>query len=960
MMLRDPRTTHLGRLTAGAAMSVLLGVLGSRSIAAEAAARPVNFVIILVDDLGWMDLSCQGSKYYETPQIDRLAAQGMRFTNGYAACAVCSPTRAGIQTGRYPARLGVTDWIRARFQGGEIPADGKNPTRYVSGPNQALLCPPNALFMELSELTLAEALKPAGYVSCHVGKWHLGQQDQFPEKQGYDENHGGCDLGQPPGYFDPYQSKQKYYAIPNLPPRKKGEYLTDREADEAVAFIRANGDKPFLLNMCHYCVHTPLQAKKEVIAKYQAKPKTNQKNAVYAAMVESVDDAAGKVMAALDELGLAERTVVIFTSDNGGLLGSTDNAPLRSGKGFPYEGGIRVPLVVRWPGVVEAGSTCDVPASSIDFFPTLLEIAGVPLPKDRPIDGVSLLPVLKQTGGLKRDALYWHFPHYRVPRGPYSIIRSGDWKLIKWYQGDEFELFNLADDLGETKDFSQQMPEKVRQLDQQLTSWLKSTGAKLPRPNPAYTGKVLRKPKSAAARPLRRPNVLWLIGEDMCADLGCYGTAQVWTPNLDRLAAQGVRYTRAFTTAPVCSASRSAFMTGMYQTTIGAHNHRSHRDDGYRLPDGVRLLTDWLRDAGYFTANIRQVTKELRGTGKTDWNFTPEGKPYDTDRWDELKRHQPFYAQINFSEAHRGDSWPAARRDNPRLADPSKAKLPPYYPDHPIARDDWANYLDAITALDRKVGVVLKKLEEDGLADDTVVVFFGDHGRCMVRGKQWCYDSGLGIPLIIRWPKNFPPPPRFKPGSVDGRLIAAIDLAATTLAIAGVRKPPKMQGQVFLGPDADPARQYVFGARDRCDETVFRIRTVRDRRYRYIRNFMPERPFLQINRYKEASYPMIPLMRKLHAEGKLNATQAVLLAPSRPAEELYDLEHDPYEIHNLVQSPEHQAVLRRLRDVLDEWIDESRDQGRTPEPPEIVQAWEDTMKRNYDARLRQLGQQGKD
>jgi N-sulfoglucosamine sulfohydrolase len=367
-------------------------------------------------------------------------------------------------------------------------------------------------------------------------------------------------------------------------------------------------------------------------------------------------------------------------------------------------------------------------------------------------------------------------------------------------------------------------------------------------------------------------------------------------------------------------------------------------------------LTEWLRDAGYFTANVRQVSKDLRGTGKTDWNFTPAGRPFDGDRWDELKGHQPFYAQINFSEAHRGPSWPAARRNNPKLADPSKVKLPPYYPDHPVARDDWANYLDAITALDRKVGTVLEKLEEDGLADDTVVIFFGDHGRCMVRGKQWCYDSGLGIPLIIRWPKNLPPPSQFRPGTVDDRPIAAIDLAATTLAMAGVPKPPKMQGRVFLGPQADPPRRYVFGARDRCDETVFRIRTVRDRRYRYIRNFMPERPFLQINRYKEASYPMIPLMRKLYAEGKLDATQAVLLAPSRPAEELYDLENDPYEIHNLAQSAAHQEVLKRLRGALEKWIEESHDQGRTPEPAAIVQSWEDKMKQTYDARLKQLGQ----
>ena len=456
--------------------------------------RPPNIVLILVDDLGWADLTCQGSKYFETPQVDKLAAGGMRFTDGYAACAVCSPTRAAVQTGRYPARLGVTDWIRSRFQGGIIGPDGKNPAGYAGG-NRPVLCPKNALFMESDEVTLAEALGPAGYVSCFIGKWHLGQAAHFPEKQGYDVNHGGCDLGQPPGYFDPYKVNRPYYLIPNLPPRTEGEYLTDREADEAVGFIKANRDKPFFLNMCHYCVHTPLQAKKDVTAKYDAKPKTDQKNPVYAAMVESVDDAAGKIMAALDECGIADRTVVIFTSDNGGLLGPTSNLPLRSGKGFPYEGGIRVPLIVRWPGAVKAGSVSNVPVTSVDYFPTILEIAGVPLPKDRAIDGASLVPVLKQTGDLDREAIYWHFPHYRGGLGPYGIIRAGDWKLIERYDGGRRELYNLAEDLGETTDLADRMPEKVRELDEKLAAWLKSTGAKMPKPNPDFEEKAPPKSK---------------------------------------------------------------------------------------------------------------------------------------------------------------------------------------------------------------------------------------------------------------------------------------------------------------------------------------------------------------------------------------------------------------------------------------------------------------------------------
>ncbi len=471
-----------------AAALAAVSTLPGQALAAAPAKSPPNFIVILVDDLGWADLGCQGSKYYETPGIDRLAAQGMRFTDAYAACAVCSPTRASIQTGRYPARLGVTDWIRARFQGGIIGPDGKNPSAYTGGPGQKLLCPENALFMELDEITLAEALVPTGYVSCHIGKWHLGQEAHFPEKQGYQINIGGCDLGQPPGYFDPYKTNRPFYEFPNLPPRKTGEYLTDREADEAVAFLRAHKDKPFFLNLCHYCVHTPLEAKKDVAAKYRTKPKTNQTSAVYAAMIESVDDSTGKILAVLDELGIADRTVVLFTSDNGGLLGSTDNAPLRSGKGFPYEGGIRVPLLVRWPGVVRPGAVSRTPVSSIDFFPTLLDIAGTPLPKDRPIDGLSLVPLLKQTGKPDRQDLFWHFPHYRIPRGPYGIVRSGDWKLIKWYESGQRELYNLADDLGETKDLAKTIPDKASELDSKLTVWLKAVGAKMPKPNPGYRG----------------------------------------------------------------------------------------------------------------------------------------------------------------------------------------------------------------------------------------------------------------------------------------------------------------------------------------------------------------------------------------------------------------------------------------------------------------------------------------
>ena len=461
------------------------------STMARGAVEKPNFILINVDDLGWTDLGCFGSKFYETPHIDGLAGDGMRFTDAYAACAVCSPTRAAIMTGRYPARLGVTDWIRARFQGGKIPADKKNPSRWVGGKGNKVLCPANALWMESSELTIAELLKDAGYRSCHIGKWHLGADDWYPEKQGFDENYGGCDYGQPPSYYDPFHNK-RLDGIYGLPGRKKGQYLTDREADEALGFIGRNKEQPFFLYFANYAVHTPIQAKQSLLGKYKekaAKLKGRQKNAAYATMVESVDQAVGRIRAKLEELKISGKTVIIFTSDNGGLLGPTDNAPLRSGKGNPYEGGVRVPLIVHWPGITRAKSVSAVPVSSIDYFPTICRAAGIKPPADVVIDGVDLMPVLKGGDSLDREDIFWHFPHYRGRIMPYSMVRSGSWKLLKRYHGKPYELFNLAEDIGEKEELSAKIPEKVKQLDAKLVEWLKKTGAKVPRLNPDYAGK---------------------------------------------------------------------------------------------------------------------------------------------------------------------------------------------------------------------------------------------------------------------------------------------------------------------------------------------------------------------------------------------------------------------------------------------------------------------------------------
>jgi len=427
--------------------------------------RRPNFVFILMDDMGWRDLACYGSTFYETPNIDRLASQGMKFTDAYATCPVCSPTRASLVTGRYPARLHLTDYI---------PGLGR--------PNPKLLIPQFNQQLPLEEMNIARMLKSAGYTSANIGKWHLGEEPFWPDKQGFDINFGGTNQGLPPTYFYPY-------GIPTITTGREGEYLSDRLNEEALSFIERSKDGPFLLYLAHYAVHIPLMAKKHMIAKYEAKvkPGEEQKDATYAAMIESVDDGVGRIMAKLDELGIADRTIVIFTSDNGGWIPSTSNQPLRAGKGTLYEGGTRVPLIVRWPGAVRPGSVCDAPVTSADLYPTLLDMAGVEDAPGHIVDGESLVGLLKQSGGLGRDAIYWHYPHYHIGGAtPGGAIRRGDYKLIEFFEDGGLELFNLREDLGEKNDLAAKMPEKAEELRGMLADWRESVDATMPTPNPDY------------------------------------------------------------------------------------------------------------------------------------------------------------------------------------------------------------------------------------------------------------------------------------------------------------------------------------------------------------------------------------------------------------------------------------------------------------------------------------------
>jgi arylsulfatase A len=454
----------LGHATLGAFGCASLSQAASVSAGPSGGRKP-NFVFILIDDLGWTDLTCYGSAFYETPNTDRLAAQGMKFTDAYAACPVCSPTRASILTGKYPARLHLTDWIPGH-----------------SRPYAKLRVPQFNQQLPLKEVTIAEALKAAGYVSASFGKWHLGGKSFYPENQGFDLNFGGDHRGQPPSYFYPYR-------IPNVLTGQDGEYLTDRLTDEAEGFIEKNKDRLFFLYLSHYAVHTPLQAKPEMIAKYREKlkPDGTQKNPTYAAMIQSVDESVGRVLRKLDELKLADNTVVIFMSDNGGLIPVTSNHPLRAGKGTMYEGGIREPMIIRWPRVVEPGNSCSVPVTSVDFYPTILEIAGITDAVVENVDGVSLVPLLKRTRPLQREAIFWHYPHYH-PGGatPCGAVRQGDFKLIEFYEDDRLELYDLKRDLGERNNLAAKTPEMARRLHQTLRGWRQAVNAQMPTPNPDH------------------------------------------------------------------------------------------------------------------------------------------------------------------------------------------------------------------------------------------------------------------------------------------------------------------------------------------------------------------------------------------------------------------------------------------------------------------------------------------
>lgn len=931
--------------------------------------RP-NIIVVLTDDQGYGDTSNHGHPTLKTPNLDRLENEGRSFRNFYVS-PTCAPTRSALMTGRHEFFNGVTHTILERER------------------------------LRLDATTIAEVLQQANYSTGIFGKWHLGDEDLYqPQRRGFEEAfiHGAGGIGQTypgSGGDAPDNKYTNPWILHNGVFEKTQGYCTDVFFDRAIQWMDTKrGNQPFLCWIATNAPHAPYNARPEDAARFdQEELPDNLKN--FYGMIHNIDENVGRLLRQLESWGIDQQTLIVFMNDNGTALGAERfNAGMRGTKGTAWLGGTRANCFWRWPNHVEPG-TCNALTAHVDLFRTFASLADAKLSENvqSQAHGKNLLSLLENPQADWEDrTLVTHLGRWPQNASPnihkyhHAAIRNSQFTLVsvEKVSGDpnpipSWELYDVQADPGQQSDVAQQHPEIVESLSASYEQWWNSVQPNLV--NERVTP-VTENPFKVRFRqqfpnpqiihvPRTRPNILWMIVEDMSPDFACYGQAAIQTPNVDALAARGTRFTRAFVTGPICSISRSALITGRYQTSLGVQNHRSSvPGHSITLPDNAPLVSELFKNAGYHVNNLTweaflktqaQVAKDPKvPIAKTDYNFewNPQAS-YDPIHWSQRKEGQPFFVQVQLNGGKfRGqapqDAWPArVAKELGSITKPESVVLPPYLPDHPVIRADWAQYLDCVRYTDHQVGKIIERLKEEGVLENTIVFFITDHGISHVRNKQFLYDGGTHVPLIVAGPgvpshdanetdAPLDSPNAFDEGSAErtcvskdtlGRLrtdlVEHIDLAATSLGFAGIAKPGAMQSQDIFAKNYKP-REAVFAARDRADETVDWIRSVRTTRWKYIRNGFPSRPYLQPNNYKDTK-AIVQAMRQLYQEGKLTHEQALIMAPTRPLEELYDLENDPLEFNNLAASqttvqPEHLAELERLRSMLIQWQERTGDQ----------------------------------
>ncbi len=816
----------------------------------------VNIIYINADDLGVMDVGFMGCKEYNTPNLDRMAAEGMVFTEAYAPAANCAPSRACVISGQYGGRHGV--YTVGTSERGKSADRKLIPTR-------------NKMHLPEENVTMAEALKAGGYKTIHLGKWHLGED---PTTQGFDINIGGGRSGSPyGGYFAPFKGPMARYNGPY----GKGTHSGDIFADQAVTFLKSRGDTPFFMHMAYYLVHTPIQKVPGLVEKYADRGPTK---AAYASMVEKMDQSIGAILDELDAQGLKENTLVLFTSDNGGIRRFSKQDPYRSGKGSYFEGGIREPLVVRWPGRIKAGSTCNVPVIGIDFYPTFLDAAGLQAPAGKILDGVSLLPLLTGTGSIEDRPLFWHFPVYLQTYAgagddshdplfrtrPGSAMRSGKWKLHEYFEDGRLELYDLGTDAGERRNLAEEMPEKAEELHAKLKEWRAELDCPVPTElNPKYEGGPLasapRRTKADAARTagskpasVDTPNVVYILADDLgYGDLGCYGQKKLKTPNIDRLATEGIRFTDHYSGNTVCSPSRANLMTGQHPGHVHCRGNAGRAgENSMALDPAMTTLPRLFKNAGYATGAFGKW-----GLGITcdDGAPNPLTHGFDTysgwksqmiahtyyptsivrdgkeipleketyihdlimaDALDFIRRSieagKPFFCYIPTAVPHAAMHAPPELHEKWRKVYPQfdqrigRYGAGPGEPCPPVT-NPIAGYAAMMENLDNQVAELLALLKELGVDKNTLVTFSSDNGAHSEGGhdpnfwdsngplrgiKRDLYDGGIRTPFVARWPG------RIKPGTESDHISAFWDVLPTMAELTGQPLPEQTDGISFL------------------------------------------------------------------------------------------------------------------------------------------------------------------